>query len=204
MLFENYPELIDVETDIKSALKLLIETYESGGKLMCCGNGGSCADCDHIVGELMKGFMRKRNVGDDFCERLRSISCAESEFICENLQGALPAISLSAHTAVLTAFSNDVNADTVYAQMVYGYGNKSDVLLCVSTSGNSKNVVYAAYTAKAMGIKTIALTGKTGGSLLDICDVTINVPETETYRVQELHLPVYHYLCSETEKHFFD
>lgn len=203
MFFRDFPKLKAIENDINAALNAIIEAYENNGKLLCCGNGGSCADCEHIVGELMKGFMLQRKTDASFSEKLKNAGCEDAEYICDNLQGALPALSLTGQSAVLSAFANDVNSDFVYAQMVYGYGNENDILLCLSTSGNSKNVVYAAKVAKAKGMTTIAMTGANESKLSEICDVTIKVPETETYKVQELHLPVYHYLCQEIEKHFY-
>ena len=193
-LLERYPKLISCKDDILCAREALIRCYEKKGKLLLCGNGGSSADCDHIVGELMKGFLLKRKVDD------KKIP----ENIREHLQGSLPAISLSSHTAFMSAFINDVEPSMVYAQMLYGYARPNDVFIGLSTSGNSANVVNAATVAKAIGIGTIALTGKNGGALSEICDVAVRVPETETYKIQELHLPVYHYLCAEVEKYFFD
>jgi D-sedoheptulose 7-phosphate isomerase len=193
-LLERYPNLIFCKADILRAKEALIRCYEKQGKLLLCGNGGSAADCDHIVGELMKGFLLKRRVDD------KKIP----ENIREHLQVSLPAISLSSHTAFMSAFINDVEPSMVYAQMLYGYAQPNDVFIGMSTSGNSANVVNAAMLAKAIGLETVALTGKSGGALSEICDVTIRVPETETYKVQELHLPVYHYICAEVEKHFFE
>ena len=160
---------------------------------MLCGNGGSCSDCEHIVGELMKGFLSMRPVTDErIPEKLR-----------KNLQGSLPAISLPSQSAILSAFCNDVEPSMMYAQMVYGYATEKDLLIGLSTSGNSKNVVNAVEVAKAVGAKTMAMTGQRDSKLSAICDVTIQVPETETYKIQELHLPVYHYLCAEVERVLF-
>lgn len=170
---------------------------------IACGNGGSCSDSEHIVGELMKGFLSLRPVGNEFMSKLEELGFEDAEYITKNLQGSLPAIALGSQSGVLSAFANDVAADMVYGQMVFGYGQPNDVLMGLSTSGNSKNVVYAAKVAKAKGVKTIALTGARESKLSAICDVTIKVPETETFKVQELHLPVYHYLCASVEKHFF-
>ncbi len=193
-LLKRYPALSSVKTQIDKALQLIIETYNSGGKVMICGNGGSASDCEHIVGELMKGFMLKREVTDERipCE-LRS-----------KLQGSLPAISLPSQSAILSAYINDVDPEMMYAQLVYGYAKDNDLVIGISTSGNSKNVVNAIKVAAAVGAKTIALTGISGGVLGEIADVLINAPETETYKIQEYHLPIYHYLCAETEKYFFD
>lgn len=193
-LLRRYPELTVCQKSITDARDIIINCYKNKGKLLLCGNGGSCADCDHIVGELMKGFLLARRVDD---ERI-------PVDIRKYLQSSLPAISLPSQSAAVSAFVNDVEPSMVYAQMLYGYAAPSDVFFGISTSGNSQNVVNAALVAKALGIKTLALTGKSGGALSQICDVTICVPEEETYKAQELHLPVYHYLCAETEKHFFE
>lgn len=192
-LMNRYPQLEGCKESIEKLANMMIDTYKAGGKILVCGNGGSCADSDHIVGELMKGFMLPRTVSD---ERI-------PEQIRPYLQGALPAISLSAHSAVLTAFMNDVEPAMVYAQMVYGYAKENDLFIGISTSGNSGNVVHAATVAKALGIKTAALTGEKESKLSELCDVTVKVPEKQTFKVQELHLPVYHYLCAAIEKHFF-
>ena len=174
-------------------MKLIIDVYENGGKVLVCGNGGSAADSEHIVGELMKGFMLKREVAD---ERI------PEDLRCK-LQGALPAISLPSQSAILSAYINDVDPEMMYAQLVYGYANDNDLVVGISTSGNSKNIVNALRVANSVGAKTLALTGISGGVMAEIADILIDVPEYETYKVQEYHLPVYHYLCSEVEKHFF-
>lgn len=192
-LLKRYPALEVCKDDIKAALKLIIETYENGGKVLVCGNGGSASDSEHIVGELMKGFLSCRKVTD---ERI-------PEELRKNLQGSLPAISLPSQSAILSAFVNDVEPEMMYAQLVYGYAKENDLVIGISTSGNSKNVVNAVKVANALGVKTLSLTGKTGGILSEISTVTIKVPEMETYKIQEYHLPVYHYLCAETERHFF-
>ncbi len=200
----RYPMLLKCEASIESALALMIDTYRNKGKILIGGNGGSCADSDHIVGELMKGFLLKRPVGMEFEEKLKQIGAEDAAFLCNNLQGSLPAISLPAQSAILSAFINDVSADTMYAQLVYGYATEKDLLICLSTSGNSKNLVYAAKVAKAKGAKVLSLTGQNESRLSKLSDVTIQVPETETYKVQELHLPVYHHLCAMTERTFFE
>ena len=190
--FEYYPQLNICEKDIESALLLMIDTYKNGGKILVCGNGGSASDADHIVGELMKGFLKERKVTDERIPlELR-----------EKLQGALPAVSLCSHTALMTATMNDNDADMVFAQQVYGYANENDLLIAISTSGNSKNVVNAVKVAKALGIKVIALTGEIGGMLKEVADVTICAPANETYKIQEYHLPIYHYLCAKVEEEF--
>ena len=193
MLYERYPALQSCKDSIEEALQLLIETYRNGGKVLVCGNGGSAADSEHIVGELMKGFMSKRPVTD---ERIPEALRAE-------LQGALPAISLPSQSAILSAYANDVSPEMVYAQLVYGYGKPEDLLIALSTSGNSKNVVKAVEVANCLGMTTVALTGEKESKLSELSTVTVQVPETETYKVQELHLPVYHYLCAEVEKTLF-
>lgn len=192
-LFERYPQLNTCAGEIEKALSLMIDTYKKGGKILVCGNGGSAADADHIVGELMKGFLKKREVTDEkIPQELR-----------EKLQGALPAISLCAHTALVTATANDNGADMIFAQQVYGYAKENDLLIAISTSGNSKNVVNAARVAKALGVKVIILTGEKGGELKSLSNVTICAPSTETYEIQEYHLPIYHYLCAKVEEEFF-
>ncbi len=193
-LLNRYPSLEGCKEDIENALKLILYTYKNGGKVLVCGNGGSASDSEHIVGELMKGFMSKRPVCD---ERI-------PEHLRKNLQGALPAISLPSQSAILSAFINDVEPDMMYAQLVYGYAVENDLVIGLSTSGNSKNVVNALEVAKCMGVKTLAMTGENESKLSELCDVTIKVPETETYKVQELHLPVYHFLCAAVERYFFD
>lgn len=193
MLYEKYPALEVCRTDIEKALEMLLFTYRNGGKVLLCGNGGSAADCEHIVGELMKGFLLKRTVTDESIpENLRV-----------NLQGSLPAISLPSQSAILSAFINDVDPEMMYAQLVYGYAKENDLLIGLSTSGNSKNVVNAIEVAKCMGINTISLTGQKESKMSEKSDVTIRVPETETYKVQEYHLPIYHYLCAEVERELF-
>lgn len=192
-LTKRFPKLAECTENIEKALNLMIETYKNGGKILVCGNGGSASDCEHIVGELMKGFVKKRPVQNEKIP----------EEIRKYLQGSLPAISLPSQSAVLSAYINDVEPEMVYAQLVYGYAKENDLVIGISTSGNSKNVVNAVKTARSLGVNTLSLTGKTGGILSEISDVTVKVPETETYKIQEYHLPVYHYLCSETEKYFF-
>lgn len=185
------------------AYHYLKETFESGGKLLAAGNGGSAADADHIVGELMKGFVKKRPLPNNFIEKLRGVHPEHADYIGDNIQQGLPAIALSAHTALITACINDMDAHIIYAQQVYGYGMANDTFLGISTSGNAKNVLYAMITAKAKNMKTIALTGGSGGAIANIADTAIIVPETETYKIQELHLPIYHTLCLMIEEHFF-
>lgn len=200
-LLERYPILEYCREEIILAEEILLKCFKNKNKLLVCGNGGSCADSDHIVGELMKGFLLKRKPPYEMREQLKKYD--NGEFLADNLQGAVSAISLSAHSALISAFANDINPDMVYAQQVYGYAREGDVFMGITTSGNSKNVVNAAKIAKVCGIKVIGLTGKLENSLDKISDVTIHVPETQTYKVQELHLPVYHYLCAKCEKELF-
>ncbi|MBQ8525402.1 MAG: SIS domain-containing protein [Clostridia bacterium] len=202
-LMERYPCLEACADAISKAAQMLTDTYKNGGKVLTCGNGGSCADSDHIVGELMKGFLLKRPMPDEKVSEFADLF-EDGECIAKNLQGALPAISLTAQSAIVSAFANDVDPELVYAQLVYGYGKAGDVLIGLSTSGNSANVVSATKTAKFMGVKTIIFTGKNQCTCDSFADVVIHVPETETFKVQELHLPVYHYLCAECERQFFN
>ena len=203
-LYERYETLVTAKESIENAKNAIIKSFEAGGKLLLCGNGGSSADCDHIVGELMKGFLSKRSLTDaQKRSMIKNAGYIDKKWL-DQLQCGLPAVSLTAQSALNTAFCNDVNPELVYAQQLMGLGKKEDVVFCISTSGNSKNVCAAATVGKALGITVIGLTGNGGGKLKEIADICICVPETETYKVQELHLPVYHYLCAETEKHFFD
>ena len=202
-LVERYPKLAACGDDIIAAYRLLEATYSGGGKLLVCGNGGSASDSEHIVGELMKEFKLKRKVYARQAALLKSIDPKLGAVLSEHLQGALPAITLTAHSSLTTAFMNDSEPVLVFAQQVYGYGREGDTFLGISTSGSSPNVLYAAVTAKARGLKLIGLTGESGGRLADYVDVCIRVPETEPYKVQELHLPVYHCLCMMLEERFF-
>lgn len=202
-LFDRYPKLIVCREDIRNAYTLLEEAYLKGRKLLVCGNGGSASDSEHIVGELMKEFKLKRKIYSDQASALKKIDPELGQVLADNLQGALPAICLTGHSSLTTAFMNDANADLVFAQQVNGYGKPGDVFLGISTSGNSKNVLYAAVNAKAKGLKVIGLTGARENKLMKYADVCIRVPETETYKIQELHLPVYHCLCLMLEEKFF-
>ncbi len=202
-LIDRYPKLIVCREDIWKAYLLLEEAYSSGRKLLVSGNGGSASDSEHIVGELMKEFKLKRRVFSDQAAALKEIDPELGQTLAEGLQGALPAISLTGHSSLTTAFMNDAMPELVFAQQVNGYGNAGDVYLGISTSGNSKNVLYAAVNAKAKGLKVIGLTGSMENKLMKFADVCIRVPETETYKIQELHLPVYHCLCLMLEERFF-
>lgn len=202
-LIERYPQLIVCREEIIAAYQILESAYIHGRKLLVSGNGGSASDSEHIVGELMKEFRLKRKVYANQAETLRQIDMEMGKVLAEDLQGALPAICLTGHSALSTAFMNDSNADLIFAQQVNGYGKPGDVFLGISTSGNSKNVLYAAITAKSKGLKVIGLTGAKGNKLMTFADVCIRVPELETYKIQELHLPVYHCLCLMLEEKFF-
>ena len=202
-LVSRYPQLAVCREDIAKAFAVLSGSYHNRGKLLICGNGGSAADAEHIVGELMKGFKSPRRLDEASQKRLKDIDKEQGRLLAEHLQGALPAIALDGHPALSTAYMNDCEPLMCFAQQVNGYGREGDVLLGISTSGNSKNVIYAAVTAKAKGMKVIGLTGENGSRLSGMADVCIRVPETETYKVQELHLPVYHCLCLMLEEEFF-
>ena len=199
-LFFEYPGLDLCKQDILKSFEVLKASYDVGGTVLLCGNGGSAADCEHIVGELMKGFKIKRSIPNEFVKKLTTIGGGH---IAEYLQGALPAISLISHSALISAYANDVGYDFAFAQQVYGYGRVNDVLLAISTSGNAKNVLNACYVAKTIGMKVVGMSGETGGVLTGLCDVCICVPHTETAKVQSLHLPIYHALCAALEEVFF-
>lgn len=203
ILEERYPQLSCIKEDLYSAYKLIEESYKNGGKLLIAGNGGSAADAEHIVGELMKGFKLSRKPNADFAMKLIEKNKELGTVLAEKLQGALPAIALDGHPALSTAYMNDCEPLLCFAQQVNGYGNNGDVFLGISTSGNSKNILYAAVTAQAKGMKVIGLTGEKESKLSSLSDVCIRVPQTETYMIQELHLSVYHCLCLMLENRFF-
>ncbi len=200
----RYPVLEDIKENILEAYEIIRDCYEAGGKLLIAGNGGSCADSEHIVGELMKGFVKRRPVPEELAKALKQVDPERGEELAGKLQGGLPAIALTGHTALSTAFANDVEGTLSYAQQLYGYGQKGDVFMGISTSGNSESVMYAAVAAKALGMKVIGLTGKDGGALGRISDGAVIVPARETYKIQELHLPIYHTLCLMLEEHFYE
>ena len=203
LLIERYPALESVKEDIIAAYFLMEESYKNGGKLLVAGNGGSAADAEHIVGELMKGFKMPRKPEAVFAEKLVEENEKLGLVLAENLQGALPAIALDGHPALSTAYMNDCEPLLCFAQQVNGYGKAGDIFLGISTSGNSKNVLYAAITAHAKGMKVIGLTGARFSELSRMSDVCIKAPQTETYMIQELHLPIYHCLCLLLEEKFF-
>lgn len=202
-LVARHRNLGHLKEPIRNAAELLIETYQNGGKVLVCGNGGSSADAGHIVGELMKSFEAKRPLQPEIQQKLKTQFGERGNLLAKKLQQGLPAISLSEHTSLITAISNDLGGDFIFAQQVAGYGNPGDVLLALSTSGNAQNVIDALMVARAKGLKTIGMTGETGGKMKSFCDILINVPETRTAYVQELHLPVYHALCLIVEKEMF-
>lgn len=202
VLVNRYPVLNSVKDEIVEAYFLLVESYKNEGKLLIAGNGGSAADAEHIVGELMKGFKLPRKLNENFTDKLISENEELGTVLAESLQGALPAIALDGHPALSTAYMNDCEPLLCFAQQVNGYGKAGDVFLGISTSGNSKNILYAATTAHAKGMKVIGLTGAKDSKLTQMSDVCIKVPQTETYMIQELHLPVYHCLCLMLEDEF--
>lgn len=202
-LIKRYPILESCRNSIYEAYGQMKKSFERGSKILVAGNGGSASDADHIVGELMKCFNLQRKIGDDLRKKLIAVDYEKGKELAEKLQMAFPAISLCNHNSLNTAFLNDVDGRMCFAQQVHGYGVKGDILLAISTSGNSENILYAAITAKAEDIFVIGLTGKGGGKLASIADLVISVDETETYKVQELHLPIYHCFCRMLESDFF-
>ncbi len=203
LLVTRYPRLDEIKEDIVNAYLVLEECYENNNKLLIAGNGGSAADSEHIAGELMKRFCLPRPVSPEFAEKLKAVDPVRGEILAKNLEYGLMAIPLVAHEALTTAYINDVDGLGVFAQQLFGFGRPGDVFLGISTSGNSKNVMSATVVARALGIKVIGLTGAKGGELAEVSDVVIKVPETETYMIQELHLPIYHCLCLMLEDKFF-
>ena len=203
MLYDNYKELEEIKDIIEEAITTLINSYNNNGKILVCGNGGSSSDSAHITGELMKDFMFKRGAHKDLKEKLMAFD--DGEYIYSMLEKAVPCIDLTSESAIISAYSNDKDPSLVYAQLVYGYSynSKFDVLIAISTSGNSKNIVNAVKVAKAIGLKVISLTGMNDSKLSELSDITIKAPAKETYRIQEYHLPIYHYICQELEKRLF-
>lgn len=203
-LIAKYPNLEPCLATIEAAAVMLQETYRQQGKVLLCGNGGSAADCEHIVGELMKGFTRKRLLPAATRQKLLDLYPDQGDYLADHLQGALPAISLVSQSGLISAFANDVAADMVYAQQVLGYGQPGDVVWGISTSGNSANVLHALRVGRALGLNTLGLTGQSGGQMRELCDVVVCVPWAETADIQERHLAVYHALCVLLEEAFFD
>jgi len=202
-LLRRHPALETIRDEVEQACVAIINSYEEGGKVLTCGNGGSAADADHIVGELMKSFEGRRPLDESLWRDLTEVDPSRGAFLAEKLQTGLPAISLNAHTALITAVANDIDPALIFAQQVAAYGREEDILLALTTSGNSRNVVDAAITAKAMGMTVIGMTGEGGGKLKEFSDVLIAVPARRTAEVQEYHLPVYHVLCKAVEEAFF-
>lgn len=202
-LIERYPCLSVCEKDIREAANKIIASYKKGGKLMVAGNGGSAADSDHITGELLKSFVKKRIPEASFIEKLKKIDADTGAYLADKLQGSLPAIALTNNSALMTASLNDVDGNVMFAQQLNGFGQKGDIFLGISTSGNSADIVYATVVAKAKGLVTVALTGRDGGKLKNLADISIVVPQKETFKIQELHLPVYHALCLTIEEYFW-
>jgi D-sedoheptulose 7-phosphate isomerase len=202
-LIFSYPGLDVCAADIKAAFNILRDCYRGGGKVLTCGNGGSAADAEHIVGELMKGYLLKRPVPEEIRTKLIATSPEDGDYLANHLQGGLQAISLVSQTSLVSAIANDTAADMVYAQQVYAYGRAGDVLIGISTSGNATNVIRAMQVAGALGLRTIGLTGRTGGKLKPLCDVCIRVPAQSTPLIQERHLPIFHVLCAMLEEEFF-
>lgn len=201
-MLRRYPVLIGNKQEILDVYSIVEQAYKTNKKVLICGNGGSAADSEHIVGELMKNFMKPRKINEEIYAGLANYG-KEGEILRQSLEGTLRAVSLTSHISLSTAFSNDTEPAVTFAQQLYGLGDKGDVLIAISTSGNSENCVLATVTAKTMGIKTVALTGKSASRLLALVDASIKVPETETYKIQELHLPIYHCLCAMLEEEFF-
>lgn len=203
LLMERYPQLLVVRQDIINAYLILVECYENDHKVLIAGNGGSACDSEHIAGELMKKFRIRRPVPESFAKKLKKIDEVRGVNLAKNLERGLMTIPLVAHEALTTAYINDVDGSGVFAQQLYGFGRAGDVFWGISTSGNAQNVISATVVARALGLKIIGLTGKDGGELAQVADVAIRVPATETYMIQELHLPIYHCLCLMLEDYFF-
>ena len=203
LLLQRYPALSPIAEELVNGYLLMQESYQQGGKLLVAGNGGSAADAEHIVGELMKRFKLPRPVPADLAEKLSAVDPARGAALAASLEMPLMAISLPAHEASITAFINGVGSADVDAQQLLGYGRPGDVFLAISTSGNSENIMRAIVVAKALGMKVVGLTGRTGGRMGPMCDVAVHAPETETYMIQEYHLPIYHCWCLMLEDFFF-
>lgn len=199
-LLLHYPDLDNCAESLVSAYELIQSSYDAGGKLLLCGNGGSASDCDHVVGELMKSFEADRPINDELRQQLENIDPEYGAYLADHLQRPLPALSLTSQSALMTAISNDVASDMIFAQQVLGYGNPQDTLIGISTSGNSKNVLHALRVAKSIGLKTVGFTGESGGKMRNLCDVVICAPSNLTAPIQERHLAMYHALCRMLEQ----
>ncbi|HMA65356.1 MAG: SIS domain-containing protein [Fibrobacterota bacterium] len=200
---EKYPSLHTCSKEIMNAFNALLNCFTNGGKVLVCGNGGSAADAEHIVGEFMKKFRVMRPVNKDFIKKMTELGYDDAEHLASKLETGLPAISLVSQTSLITAVINDVGGEYVFAQQVYGYGKPNDVLIALSTSGNSANVVAAVKVARALGMAVIGFTNVMGGKMKPLCNINICVPDTITFQIQELHLPVYHLLCAMVEEEIF-
>lgn len=203
ILIERYEKLVLIKDEIIKGFETLKDAYENGGKILIAGNGGSASDSEHIAGELMKSFQKRRTIPKGFVEKLKTIDRERGEIMSRSLEGTLCAIPLVAHEALLTAYLNDVGSEGLFAQQLYGLGSSKDVFLALTTSGNSENIVNAAIVAKAMEMKVVCLTGRDGGIIKNYSDVNVIVPENETYIIQEMHLPIYHCWCHMLEEYFF-
>lgn len=202
--FGRHADLLPLQETVLQACNMLISAFQNGNKLLLCGNGGSCADCDHIAGEFLKGFLLKRPVNEELKNKMAEQYGETGKDVADKLQQGLPTISLNTHSAAISAFENDVDPELIYAQQVLAYGKPGDVLIGISTSGNAKNVASAVMTANALGLHTIGLTGKDGGKLAQFAEIPLIMPQCETYRIQEDHLAVYHLLCAVVESELFD
>lgn len=202
-LVEKYPALEALLPDVQRAFDLLAACYRAGGQVLICGNGGSASDAEHVVGELMKGYLSPRPVPAALRQALTDAYPAEGAYLADHLQGGLPAISLASHSALVTAIVNDIAGDMIFAQQVYGYGRPGDVLLAITTSGNSANVLHAVRVARVRGLTTIGFTGRSGGQLATLCDLPLRVPADRTADIQERHLALYHALCAMLEDALF-
>ncbi|MDQ3855024.1 MAG: SIS domain-containing protein [Chloroflexota bacterium] len=202
-MLERHPDLEPCAGDLQAAYELLRQTYATGGKVLICGNGGSAADAEHLVGELMKGMLSSRPIPESHATALRHVSPEDGDYLSQRLQGALPTISLVSQSALLTAYSNDVDPALIFAQQVYGYGRQGDAVVGISTSGNSPNVIHALQVGRALGVATVGVTGQSGGRMLAHSDVCVRVPCADTTVIQEKQLPIYHALCIALEETFF-
>lgn len=204
VLLERYPALEGMREQLVDAIERLVQCAEKGGKILVCGNGGSAADSLHIVGELMKSFVLKRRIAPELQAALKAQWGDQADYYIENLEGPIPAISLVNEVSLITAYSNDKAPDLAFAQQVLGHGRPGDILLAISTSGNSANVLHAARVARTLGLEVVSMTGEGGGKLKDLSDTLLAVPSRVTYQIQEYHLPIYHAICLALEAQFFD
>jgi D-sedoheptulose 7-phosphate isomerase len=202
-LITRYPALSVCADDIQKAENMMLKAYYAGGKILACGNGGSASDAAHIVGELMKGFLLKRPMNEETKKKFESVLGEEAEVFAKNLQCGIPAIALDSQHALFTAYANDVDADYVYAQQVFGYARENDLFIGISTSGNSSNIIKAYEVAKHKGIHIISLTGNTGGKMKEYSDILLNVPSVDTPRIQESHIMIGHIICEMVEANMF-